>query len=144
MRHTCVCRRLAIAASCLLGAATAARAQSVEELRSLSIGELANVTVTSVSKEPEALNAAPASIYVITHDEIVRSGLTRLPAILRLAPNLFVAQTSASDFTMAIRLVRCSRFLSELTGISLGGVADRSPRELLLSAASSESDESPV
>ena len=103
MRRTRFCRRGLVAAACLLGAATAARAQSVEELRSLSISELANVTVTSVSKEPEALSGAPAAIYVITHDEILRSGLRRIPDILRLAPNLYVGQTSASEFVVTPR-----------------------------------------
>ncbi len=91
-----------------LAAATAlavrpAEAQSVEELQQLSISELANVDVSSVTKAAQPLSAAPASIYVITHDEIVRSGATTVPEILRLAPNLFVAQTSASNYVITAR-----------------------------------------
>jgi outer membrane cobalamin receptor len=66
----------------------------VEDLRDLSIDQLAQVQVTSVSKSPEALSDAPAAIYVITHDDIIRSGAISLPEILRLAPNLDVVETA--------------------------------------------------
>jgi len=93
----------ALAFAVALAAALGARAQSVEDLKQLSISELANVDVSSVSKASQPLSEAPASIYVITHDEIIRSGATTLPEILRLAPNLFVAQTSASDYVITAR-----------------------------------------
>ena len=80
-----------------------ARAQSVADLRDLSLAELANVNVSSVSKTDEALGDAPAAIFVITHDDIVRSGATTIPEILRLAPNLYVAQMSASHYTITAR-----------------------------------------
>lgn len=47
---------------------------SIESLQRLSIEELANLQVTSVSKIPESLHEAPAAVYVITHDDIIRSG----------------------------------------------------------------------
>ena len=65
-------------------------AQSIEELRDMSIDDLANFDVSSVTKTAGTLGDAPASIYVITHDDIVRSGSITLPGILRLAPNLQV------------------------------------------------------
>ncbi|MDB5686529.1 MAG: TonB-dependent receptor, partial [Rhizorhabdus sp.] len=78
-------------------------AQSIADLRDLSIAELANVNVSSVSKTTEALSEAPAAIFVITHDDIVRSGATTVPEMLRLAPNLYVAQMSASHYTVTAR-----------------------------------------
>jgi len=84
-------------------AATSACAESIEDLRDLSLDELANVSVSSVSKTRQALSDAPAAIFVITHEDIVRSGATTLPEILRLAPNLYVAQSSASDYAIAAR-----------------------------------------
>jgi iron complex outermembrane receptor protein len=69
----------------------------------LSIEQLENVEITSVSKRAQSLSAAPAAIYVITHDEIMRSGATHIPEILRLAPNLQVAQTSPSNFIVTAR-----------------------------------------
>jgi iron complex outermembrane receptor protein len=80
-----------------------ARAQSVEDLRAMSIGDLAAIDVSSVSKTPLALGDAPAAIYVITHDDIARSGARTVPEMLRLAPNLQVAQTSASDYNITAR-----------------------------------------
>src|ERR1700678_4242609 len=74
-----------------------------EDLTRLSLQDLANVEVTSVSKAPEELQRAAASIYVITHEQIVRSGATRLMDALRLAPNLLVTQTSATNYVISAR-----------------------------------------
>src|SRR5260370_4837479 len=65
---------------------------SAAALKQLSIEELMNVEVTSVSKRPERLAQAAAAIQVITHDDIRRSSAPRLPDALRLATNLQVAQ----------------------------------------------------
>jgi iron complex outermembrane receptor protein len=78
-------------------------AQTVEDLRSLSIEQLGRVEITSVSKSTERLSDAAAAVYVISHDDIVRSGYTTLPDILRLAPNLEVAQISATRFIISAR-----------------------------------------
>ena len=93
----------AVAMAMGLLAAGGARAQTVEELQQLSISELSNIDVSSVSKTGQPLSEAPAAIYVITHEDIIRSGATTLPEMLRLAPNLFVAQTSASDYVITAR-----------------------------------------
>jgi len=90
-------------------AASAARAQGadgggdVEQLRGLSIEELANVQVSTVSRHEEPLSQAPAATYVITREEIVRKGARTLPEILRLAPNLFVAQQNANSWVISAR-----------------------------------------
>ncbi len=83
-----------------LTAAGAASAQSIEDLRHMSIDQLGEIDISSVTKTSEALSDAPAAIYVITHDDIVRSGATSLPEILRLAPNLQVAQSSPGHFVI--------------------------------------------
>ena len=93
---------LAVAAA-MSGFGGATHAQSVEDLQHMSIDQLADIDVSSVTKSNEALRDAPAAIYVITHDDIIRSGANSLPDMLRLAPNLFVAQTSASTFTVTAR-----------------------------------------
>ena len=74
-----------------------------DDLTRLSLQDLANVEVTSVSKAPEELQRAAATIYVITHEQIVRSGATRLMDALRLAPNLLITQTSASNYVISAR-----------------------------------------
>jgi iron complex outermembrane recepter protein len=72
-------------------------------LADLSLEELANISITSVSRRPEPLADAPASIFVITAEDIRRSGYRSLPAVLRLAPNLQVAQSSASGYAVSAR-----------------------------------------
>jgi iron complex outermembrane recepter protein len=84
-------------------AAWPARGQTVEELRDLSIDQLANVQVTSVAKSAQKLSDAPAAIYVISHDDIIRSGAQTLPEMLRLAPNLEVVQLSATSYAISAR-----------------------------------------
>ncbi|HEX2817569.1 MAG TPA: TonB-dependent receptor [Phenylobacterium sp.] len=76
---------------------------TIEKLRDFSLEDLANLKVTSVSKRGEPLGEAASSIFVITHDDIVRSGSTSVPEILRLAPNLEVTQTSASGYVITAR-----------------------------------------
>ena len=100
---------LAAAVVMVLSAALPARAMefasagSPTDFRQLSIEELANIDVSSVSKADQPLSDAPAAIYVITHDDIIRSGAKRLPAMLRLAPNLQVAQVTATSYAISAR-----------------------------------------
>jgi iron complex outermembrane receptor protein len=81
----------------------ASLAVAVERLADLSLQELSDVEVTSVSKSAELLRLAPASIYVITQDEIARSGVTSIAEALRLAPNLQVSQYTASRYVAGAR-----------------------------------------
>jgi outer membrane receptor for ferrienterochelin and colicin len=68
----------ALFATCtLLGAASAWAAPSVQGLKDLSIEELSNIEITSVSKRDEKLSDAPTSVFVITSEDIRRSGATR-------------------------------------------------------------------
>ena len=80
-----------------------AAAQSIEELRDMSITSLANLDVSSVSKIGGTLADAPASIYVITHDDIVRSGTLTLAGILRLAPNLQIMRGAPGGVIISAR-----------------------------------------
>ena len=92
---------LAVLALC--GVPAAARAQSVEELQGLSIEQLADIEVISASKRAEPLAQVPASIYVITADDIRRSPGSSLPELLRQAPNLQVEQLDARQWTISAR-----------------------------------------
>jgi iron complex outermembrane receptor protein len=83
--------------------AAAAEGADAADLSELSIEDLANIDISSVSKADQPLSEAPAAIFVITHDEIIRSGATRLPEMLRLAPNLHVAQVTASSYAISAR-----------------------------------------
>ncbi|HEX2827059.1 MAG TPA: TonB-dependent receptor [Burkholderiales bacterium] len=81
-------------------AATADASVRIEEL---SLEQLSDVVITSVSKREEALASAAASIYVITGEDIRRSGATTLPEALRLAPNLQVARADANQYAITAR-----------------------------------------
>jgi iron complex outermembrane receptor protein len=78
-------------------------AQGVQDIADLSLEELANVQVTSVSKRPESLSNAASSIFVISGTDIHRSGATTLPEALRLAPNLEVARVDARNYSVTAR-----------------------------------------
>jgi iron complex outermembrane receptor protein len=108
MSNSCRCHRslpfMALLCCTLLATgAMAADDASVEDLTRLSLEELGNLRITSVSKRAEPLAQAPASVFVITSDEILASGATTLPEILRLAPNLQVAQVSSGGYAITAR-----------------------------------------
>src|SRR6266436_936674 len=66
--------------------ATQSNQNPPENLKQLSLEQLGNVEVTTTSKEPEHVWRTPAAIYVITQEDIRRSGATSIPEVLRLAP----------------------------------------------------------
>lgn len=74
-----------------------------EDLSRLSLEELANVEITSVSKRPERLADAAASVFVIDRQDIRQSGVRTLPEALRLAPNLNVQRVDALDYAISAR-----------------------------------------
>lgn len=80
-----------------------AQESATGDLADLSLEELSNIEITSVSKHGQRLSDAPASIYVITAEDIRRSGATSLPEALRLAPNLEVARVNSSSYAISSR-----------------------------------------
>jgi iron complex outermembrane receptor protein len=74
-----------------------------ESLKQLSLADLGNVEVTSASKEPEEVWRTPAAIYVLTQDDIRRSGATNIPDVLRLVPGVEVARINSNSWSVSIR-----------------------------------------
>lgn len=72
-------------------------------LSDLSIEELMNESVTSVSKKATSLDHSPAAITVITGEEILQLGFTSIPEALRLVPGLHVGQISANQWAVSSR-----------------------------------------
>jgi iron complex outermembrane receptor protein len=108
--HRTELRLLAVTAAALTTATPwAARAaqpdpaETVDTLRSLSLEQLAQLPITSVAKRPEPLAEAAAAVFVINREDIRRSGATTLPEVLRLAPNLEVAQLNGYTWTISAR-----------------------------------------
>src|SRR6266566_3966145 len=76
---------------------------SAEALKKLSIEQLMNLQVTSVSKRPERLSQTASAIQVITQEDIRRSGASSLAEALRLAANLQVAQIDSRQWAISAR-----------------------------------------
>src|ERR1700722_13941907 len=74
-----------------------------QDLTQLSLEDLMNTKVTSVSKKEQSLSRTAAAIFVITADAIRRSGATNIPDLLRMVPGLDVAQLGASTWAISAR-----------------------------------------
>jgi iron complex outermembrane recepter protein len=72
-------------------------------LADASLEDLMNIQVTSVSKKAQPLSSTAASVFVITAEDIRRSGITVLPELLRLAPGVQVARLSSGSWAIGIR-----------------------------------------
>jgi iron complex outermembrane recepter protein len=73
------------------------------ELTSMNIEDLMNVKVTSVSKKEQSLSRTAAAIFVITPEDIRRSGATCIPDVLRMVPGVNVAQINGSTWAISAR-----------------------------------------
>jgi iron complex outermembrane receptor protein len=86
---------------CLAGA-DPARAQG-DRLKILSVEELMEVDVTTVSRRAEPFRDAAAAVDVITGDELRRSGVTTLPEALRLLAGVMVARSDGHTWAISTR-----------------------------------------
>lgn len=94
---------LALDAAGAAAADAASGSTSAADLSRMTLEELTNIEISSVSKHAERLIDAAASIYVITREDIRRYGATSIPEILRLAPNLQVARVDSSQYAISAR-----------------------------------------
>ena len=83
---------------CEEGRANAAQSdpENSGQFKQLSLEQLGKIEVTTASKEPVEASRTPAAIYVITQQDIRRSGATSIPEVLRLAPGVEVARIDSS------------------------------------------------
>jgi iron complex outermembrane receptor protein len=72
-------------------------------LTQLSLEQLGNVEVTTISKDPQQVQKTPAAVFVITQEDIRRSGATSIPEALRLAPGVEVARIDGNHWSVSIR-----------------------------------------
>ena len=77
--------------------------QSGNSLAQASLEDLLNIQVTSVSKKEQKLSRTAAAVFVITQEEIRRSGATNIPDLLRMVPGLDVAQINANTWAISAR-----------------------------------------
>jgi iron complex outermembrane receptor protein len=76
---------------------------SADSLKRLTIEELMNIEVTSVSKEPEKLAEVASAIQVITQQDIQRSAASNVAEALRLSSNLQVTQLNSRHWIISSR-----------------------------------------
>ena len=92
----------------LLGFAALAEAQAasqthLEELKRLSIEELAETDITGSGRRPEELGEVAASVTVITSDDLRRYGVMNLPQALRLADAIHVGRVAGPGYALSLR-----------------------------------------
>jgi iron complex outermembrane receptor protein len=73
------------------------------DLSQVSLEDLMNIKVTSVSKTEQKMSQAAAAIFVITQEDIRRSGATNIPDLLRMVPGLDVSQINANSWAVSAR-----------------------------------------
>ena len=87
--------------------------QKTGDLASASIEDLMNVEVVSVSKTQQKLSQTASAVFVITEEDIRRSGATNIPDLLRMVPGVDVAQIDANTWAISARGLN-ARFANEM------------------------------
>ena len=89
---------------CMVWAAVDPTEKQAQQLKSLTLEQLGNLEVTTQSKEPTEIWNTPAGIYVLTSEDIRRSGVTSVPDALRLVPGVNVYRVNGSrNWAVGIR-----------------------------------------
>jgi iron complex outermembrane receptor protein len=89
-----------VVCACLMAFGTSAMAQDVA---GLSLEDLLNTEVSTVSRKPQRLSETAAAVFVLTGDEIQRSGATSIPEALRMVPGLQVARMGNARWSVSAR-----------------------------------------
>ena len=105
-------RRTALACAVILMAASPATADS-RSLADMSLEEFLNTEITSVSRKAQRLVEAPSAVFVITSEDIRRSGHTLVPELLRMVPGVHVAREDSNTWSISSRGFN-SRFANKL------------------------------
>src|SRR5215469_8205243 len=104
MRFSRLSTLLFVLLPCVLHANEHPSENGAQQLKTLTLEQLGNVEVTTQSKEPTQVWDTPAAIYVLTGDDIRRSGVTSVPDALRLIPGVNVARVNGSrNWAVGIR-----------------------------------------
>src|SRR4051812_12130719 len=83
--------------------AHAAEEEGIDDYLNLSLEQLSNVKITSVSKHSESVRTAAAAVFVLTQDDIRRLGVTSVPEALRFVPGVQVAHVDATRWRISTR-----------------------------------------
>ena len=116
MRHSkqrAVLRNCVIAAASVLSPAALAQDADTDDFTSMSLEDLMSVEVTTVSKRAELASQAAAAVFVLTREDIARSGAVTIADALRLVPGVNVARINANSWAVTVRGFN-SRFANKL------------------------------
>jgi len=95
--------------------AGAAGGLGARDLSEATLEDLMNIEVTTVSKKEQKVSQSAAAIYVITQEDIRRSGMSSVPELLRMVPGLQVAQAQGGQWAISARQCGLSIFRSNVT-----------------------------
>jgi iron complex outermembrane recepter protein len=98
-----VLRRLGASIIVLALAAAAGAQAPPKDLSGLSMDDLMNTEVTSVARHSERLSDTAAAVFVISREDIERSGATTIPEALRMAPGVEVASVDGAIWAVSAR-----------------------------------------
>jgi iron complex outermembrane receptor protein len=99
-----ISRIVGLVALASIGLAPPALAQKPErDLTQVSLEDLMNIEITSASRKEQRATDVAAAVFVITSDDIRRSGMTTIPDLLRLAPGVDVAQINSNKWAVSVR-----------------------------------------
>jgi iron complex outermembrane receptor protein len=100
---SCVAHGVQVLADGSASSQASAPASGGQDLLSLDLNDLMNIKVTTASKKAESFNKIPAAMYVVTSEDIRRSGAQTIPEALRLVPGVEVAQLNSGQYAVSIR-----------------------------------------
>lgn len=97
------CLEFALALAVCAPIAVLAQTPAQRDLTQSSLEDLMNIQVTSVSRKEQKLSKTGAAVFVITQEDIHRSGAVNIPDVLRMAPGVNVARVDANAWAISIR-----------------------------------------
>jgi iron complex outermembrane receptor protein len=83
--------------------ATDAGAQAPPDLGRATLEDLMKIQITSASRKEQPIDEVPAAVFVLTQDDIRRSGMRSIPELLRLVPGVQVGRINSSNWAVSIR-----------------------------------------
>ena len=81
----------------------AASEDSLDAIIDLNLQDLLALEVTSAAKKKQSLNETAAAVFVITREDIRRSGVTSIAEALRMVPGIQVASLDANKWAISSR-----------------------------------------
>ena len=101
-------------AACFSANSAAEESESITALTEMSLEDLMDIEVISVSKRKESRQQAAAAIHVITQEDIRRSGATSVPELLRMVPGVHVARINANRWRSSNCAGRVLPFITDI------------------------------